>query len=75
MKVNDQHHCKIVPFCSLEAGAVFYCDSDYYMKIDVLLPPKDAYAVSLVRGACSIFRSDTPVLPVDGEFVVKKVNA
>lgn len=76
MKIVNNYNPKPTRFCDLEGGVVFMYEDELYMKLNRL----DTYpimfnAVSLASGIITTIVSISPVRPVDGEFVVKKVNA
>lgn len=76
MKIVNNYNPKPTRFCDLEEGVVFMYEDTLYMKLQTVRNcPIMFNAVSLVSGVITTIISITPVRPVDGEFVVKKVNA
>lgn len=76
MKIVNNYNPKPTRFCDLEEGVVFMYEDELYMKLNRLdTCPIMFNAVSLVSGIITTIVSISPVRPVDGEFVVKKVNA
>lgn len=76
MKIYNPNSPKTVKFDTLEAGVVFKFDCVYYMKMKARGTPSMPFnAVSLLSGIAIGISSNAQVVPVSGEFVVKKVNA
>jgi hypothetical protein len=78
MKINDSKSQDVVLFSELEAGVVFKLDGIYYMKIKyirVYTPINAIYNAVSLNSGIPLYIVDKYVTPVDGEFVVKKVNA
>jgi hypothetical protein len=76
MKIVDNSMHKITRFCDLEAGVVFMYEDTLFMKMEnVPNFPINFNAVSFVSGVITTIIAITPVRLVDGEFVIKKVNA
>ena len=76
MKILDRRKPD-VKFGTLEPGVVFLHKGTYYLRLQYL--PVGCHvqmnAVSLVSGVITTIPTDAMVKPIDGEFVVKKVNA
>ena len=78
MKIVNNYKPKTTRFCDLEDGVVFMCEDTLYMKLRAVAMPNCPIvfnAVSLASGIIATIVAIKPVQPVDGEFVVKKVNA
>lgn len=79
MKINDEPLFESKTFRELKQGDVFTTLDDeatYYLKVMLVLDANDIKlgAVNLNSGHVVEFEDENFVLPVDGEFVVKKVN-
>lgn len=79
MKINDSTPIKPKKFWDLKQGDVFKIpnNNQYFMKIE---PVSDrtaikCKAVGLEDGFVYDIHDNDTILPIDGEFVVKKVNA